>query len=808
MGMWLRKLCALAAVAFVLGGAVRPAAGAQEPVGEADGLIRQGPYLLCGDDEGMLHLLYEGRPLIHGMGIFTGLGGYTKPRDLAMEEVVREKGKVTYRGEVRGHDIAFEQTVSVAGDRIRVQVRRTGAWPEGVWGSFQMRLPVGRYGGANYRADGQVHAYPQAFSAQHTFPGGVRRLECHLDEPALNLIVECADGVSISDHRRFRSPAYVLGIGVPTGERDTTEFFITLPRLPDVAPRRAVRWSRIGYPLAGEKFVMLEWSKYDPRPEDGVRLENRAGGVVKQGRFGPTQIVDCIQGSYAAFDFSDVRQPGQYRVVWPGGETGWFPIRESVFEDRLWQPTLDYFVPFQMCHADVDLGDAVTGHPRCHMDDAARVPAHFRGPDGFVSFEAEGTPYEAGAHIPCAKGGWHDAGDCDVNVHANGFATWTLALACEEFGIDRDVATLDVEAQTFAAGRPDGVPDIVQQVEWGAVWLLSMQQADGRVYNGVCANQPQRGGKPLGQIHDGRPGTGDERQLYVDYHADVQLVHAISLSAASRVLRQARPALADRCIEAAKKSFAFFRRNEPVYRRGGYAASAPKGKEDDAMAIAAAVELYLTTGEGQYVAVVRELAGSLPGLEFDWPFPRQAGTGGFWYCAPFLARLYPRLPDGPLKETVLAACRRAAEKKAQRTGVRPWPFLWYHFGQWGNTGTCTARAFDVYWLSRVAPDLLPPELVLRNMFWIFGLHPTCDTVFVCGLGYPEPLHLYSGHLRELFGYAPAGIPGAVVPGMGGFWHSGVIAYADEHGNYGHNEACIYTQAQYIFAVNAMKKLGF
>jgi len=442
------------------------------------------------------------------------------------------------------------------------------------------------------------------------------------------------------------------------------------------------------------------------------------------------------------------------------------------------------------------------------MDDGARVPAHFRGPDGFVSYECEGTPYAAGEHIPCAKGGWHDAGDYDVNVHANGFTTWVLALAYEEFGLERDVATLDVEAQTFTAGQPDGVPDVLQQVEWGALWLLSMQQADGRVYNGVCANEAQRGGKPLGQIHDGVPGTGDERQVYVDYHGDSQLCHVISLAAASRALKDARPALAQRCLEAARKFFAFYRQHEPVYRAGGYASGAPNGGEDRAMAIAAATELYLTTGDPQYVAVIEGLADCLPDLKFDWPLPRDTGPGNFWFSAPFLARLYPRLPEGDLKQAVLAACRRAATIKAARVGVRPWPFLWYHFGPWGNNGTCTARAFDTYWLTQVAPDVLPPDSALRNMLWVFGLHPTCDTVFVCGLGYPDPQHLYSSHLHELFGHEPASVPGAIVPGMGGFWHSGVVAYIDEHGNYGHNEACIYTQAAYIFAVNAMKKLGY
>ncbi|KPK66070.1 MAG: hypothetical protein AMK73_01085 [Planctomycetes bacterium SM23_32] len=783
------------------------AAAAEPPQADGNGVIHQGPYLLCGDNECMLHLLYQRRPLIREMGVFCGLNGYTRPRDLAEKQATRGSGGVTVSGKVRGHDVAFELTAAPAGERIRIRVRRAGPWPEGVWGGLQMPLPVSRYAGAQYRADGQALTWPAEYSPDNEFAAGARRLECHLGRPELDVTFECAEGLSIDDHRRFQAPYFIVGVGVPTGEAQTRDVFITLPEFPGAEQHVAVRWSHIGYPLRGEKFAVLEWSKYGPRPADQARLEDTDGNVVKQGRFGPTQVLDYMQGSYAEFDFSDVIVPGRYRVVWDGGATGYFPIMDNVFTDALWQPTLDDFIPFQMCHANVELGEGITGHPPCHMDDAARVAAHFRGPDGFVSYEAEGTPYEAGEQVACALGGWHDAGDYDVNVHANAFTTWTLALAYEEFGIERDVATLDVAAATFAAGRPDGVPDILQQVEWGALWLLSMQQEDGRVYNGVCANEPGRSGE-LGKIQDGRPGTGDERQLYVDYHADGQLAHAIALAAASRALKGARPELADRCLEAARKSFAYFRTHAPVYRSGGYASGPPHGKEDDAMAIAAAVELYFATGEQQYLAVVQELAGSLRELTFDWPLPRDTGPGGFWLSAPFLARIYPHLPDGEARGIVMEACRRAAGVKAERTGQRPWPFNWWHFGQWGNSMTSTSRAFDAYWLTRVAPDLLPPELVQRNMLWLFGLHPTCDTAFVCGLGLPEPQHLFSGHLHALFGYEPASIPGAVVPGMGGAWQAGVVMYADEKGNYGHNEACIYTAAQYIFAVNAMKSFGY
>jgi hypothetical protein len=787
-----------------------PTAAAEAPsplLALPGGLIAQGPFLFVGDEHGMLHLLYEDQPLIHDIGIYSGLNGYTTPQSLEKLTYERGTGQVTYKGKVRGQDITLEQTASVDGRRIRVRIRRTGKWPDGTWGGVQIRLPQSVYRGATFRADGQPYVFQKEYDASYRYPASIHKLECDPKEPRNNIVFENDEGLYLEDHRKFKSPSYVVQVNVPKGDRDTTDFFITLPDLPKRSLAK-LRFSHIGYPSGAEKVAILEWPKHEPRPDDAVKLERKPGTTVLGGTFGPTESVDWFQNATASFDFTNVREPGEYRIVWSGGRSAWFPIDKSVFTDRLWQPTLDTFIPFLMCHASVDLGREVTGHGACHMDDAARAPAGFTGPDGYVSYEAKGTPYEAGAHVPLALGGWHDAGDFDLNVPAQSFVVWMLALTWEEFRPVRDVATLDVSAHAFRAGKPDGVPDIVEQVEWGARWLLSVQQQDGRVYAGVCEKEAQRSGKPLETITDGKPNDDDDRLLYVDYHADAQLNFVIGMAAASRALREQRPELSRQCLDAARRAFAYFQAHDEVYRAGPYTATEIKGKERDATVIASATEMYLTTGEAPYLAAVEKLAPSLSDLKLDWPLPRETGTGGFRYVPPFLARLLPRLSDGPLKSAANETCRRAAKLQADWMKVRPWPLNIWHDGPWGNSPTALARAFDTYYLTRVAPEVLPKERPLRNMLWIFGLHPTSDTVLVQGLGYPEPKYLYNIHLQALRPYEPAAIPGAVIPGMGGFWYSGVAAHVDEYGYWGHNEACIYTQAQYLFAVQAMRAMGF
>ncbi len=801
------RFLAIAAVALT---ASICSAGPQSLVPLADGRIRQGPFLLFGDQKGALHLMRGSEVIVRGMALYCGNGGYWPYDQMANAKVSFGPGTLTFEADVPGKQMAYEQHVSIVGNRIRFLIRRRGSWGESGWDSFSVWLPIPYYRGAQYSADGQAGTYPAKYTPERPYlASGVRRWESNLGEPSLNLTFECADGINVSDARRFGGQSYRIGVGVPRQATDgSVELFLKLPQLPEEAGA-ALRCSRIGYPIEGVKLVVLEWPRYASRPDDRVRLERADGTVVKQGRFGETVDPDYAQSSFASFDFSEVKEPGDYRIVWRGGAVE-FPIRNSVFHDGLWQPTLDVFIPFEMCHADVDLGEGVPDHRRCHMDDAIRVPADFPGVDGFRSYECQGTPYAAGDRIPCAKGGWHDAGDCDVNVNAQAFAVWALSLAYEEFGLERDVATLDPEAQAWTRGKPDGAPDVLQQVEWGVYWLLSMLQPDGRTFVGVVAQPDRRslGGKTWREATDNKPGTGDERHLYVDYHADLQLMQTISLCAASRVLRRTKPELARQCIEGAVKAFDYFRTHEEVYRKTVYFYPDRKGR--DGMVAATLAELYLTTREPAYLGMLQQMAETIRNLELSFPYVYSTSASTFWYAPPFLARLYAVLPEGELKDAVREVCRRAAQIQSDLEAPRPWPFGYWNFGKWGNSTACVVRVFDAYWLSRVAPDVFSVADTVRSMLWVFGLHPLNDMVFVSGVGHPGPTHLHSGQIVGLFGREPGTVPGALVPGINGIFSyvsPNVLYYMDD-GTPGNSEAGVYSSVLYVFAVNALKKSGF
>ena len=803
--------CALALIAAAPDAAVCLAAEAPPPVGLEDGRIQQGLFLLLGGNKGGVHLMRGSEVLIRDIGITCGNGGFWPYDRMDDVKVAFGKGTLAFRGKVPGRDIVYEQEISVEGNRIKCVMRRTGAWGQQGWDNFTFRLPTEHYKGARFRADGEDKNYTLKYAQEHEYlASNVKKMECNLGEPSLNLTFECAQGMSVSDERRWGGQNYCVSIGIPRDRQaDSSVIYLTLPQLPPTLGT-AVRYSRIGYPLEGPKYVVLEWPRQGSRPaDDSVRLENAAGARVKAGAFDKTVSIQHMQCDFAPFDFSEVKEPGRYRIVWSGGTIG-VDIRKSIFEDKLWEPTLDSFIPFQMCHAGVTFGGKSPEHAECHMDDGIRVPANFAGVDRFQSYGCEGTPYKAGDPIPCAKGGWHDAGDCDLNIYAQGFTVWVLALAYEEFGIRRDVATLDVEKRQFTLGKPDGAPDIVQQIEWGVIWLRSMLQPDGRSYVGLI-DRPERysqSGKKWSEMTDNMPGTGDERQVYVDYHAELQLMQATALCAASRALRQTRPELAEKCLGDAVKALEYFRSHKEVYRSTVYFYPEHKGR--DGMLALTLAELYLTTKDPLYLKELEGMGETIRNLPVTDPYITSTSASTFWYAPPVLARLYAVVPDGALKSAIEGVCRRAAEAQAQSESPRPWPFHYWHFGNWGQAPAGAVRTFDAYWLSKVVPDVFPVSSALRSMLWIYGLHPLNDRVFVSGIGYPGPEYIHSGQIFGLFGSEPGTVPGALVGGLTGLfpWVETDVLYYRDDGNCGNNEVGISTSPVYLFAVNALKRAGY
>lgn len=115
-----------------------------------------------------------------------------------------------------------------------------------------------------------------------------------------------------------------------------------------------------------------------------------------------------------------------------------FKISQDVYRCGVWQPTLETFLPVQMCHVEVRDRYRVW-HGACHLDDALQAPPSHVHFDGYRQGPETETPYAPYEHVPgLDRGGWHDAGDYDLAAGSQAMTTFALALIRETFGVDSD----------------------------------------------------------------------------------------------------------------------------------------------------------------------------------------------------------------------------------------------------------------------------------------------------------------------------------------------------------------------------------
>ncbi len=765
------------------------------------GVFYADSFMLAPFEQGGSVVLLNMQTFLPNSGMQNGWNGWMWHTSLEDQQAWVDDRARYFQGRLPGGKSLYEQKTYPRGREVHFDLRLDAGTETAQvgWASYAFYLPLNIFQGQRYRTDQGEGVYPADVHGEGPLAERVSELQFLPDDPARNLILRADHAISLWDGRQWGGRMYVATIELPL-DGQTLHFTLTPPPGDPGPNPPAVRYSHIGYLPEGLKQAVLEVDDRAPLPDLAARLERRTASGAETALTGAfTPALRDFWKQFAVFDFSTVQERGEYRIVWSGGVTDWFPIAPDIFADR-WQNTLDYFFPFQMSHAEVDLGNGLS-HGASTLDDAVAAPPNFVGPDDFISYEADG----ASGYVPLDVGGWFDAGDYDLNVSAQAFVVHQLALVWEEFAPPRDRHSFDLPRRRLNANQPNGIPDLLEQIEWGTRWLLSMQADDGRVFVGVVEPPAKYGTSVLPEaMTDGIPNTGDERLLFHDYHSDVNLKFVVAMAAASRVLRETNPQLAEQSWQAAVRAWTHFQTRPETYRPTVYFYGWEEGREQ--MIAAAAAELYLTRPDPAYLQTLAAFSAYFENLPTEWPAPTVTHHSGFWYAPPFLARLYPQLPAGTLNASIRTALQRAADNLCARSAPAPFPFVSdWRYSDWGMSGVYLNALNDAYWLEKVVPERIRVADLLPAAYWIYGLHPVNDFTLVFGSGFPEPRYHYHAILHVRFPGAPASIPGAVVPGIANYTHAGVLYYLDEPGIYRNSEACMYDAASFLFTMLALNR---
>ena len=586
-----------------------------------------------------------------------------------------------------------------------------------------------------------------------------------------------------------------------------------------------VGFSQIGYTPAQKKVAVIELDR-----NDKVASKARIWRVNADGS--STLVLEPAvkewgifydRYNYAQCDFSAVREPGTYFIEYKDVKTNPFPINVNVYDGK-WHNTMDVWLPVQMDHMLVNEAYRVW-HGRSHMDDAIQAPTNYQQHDGYRMGNTTNTKYKPYEHIPgLAVGAWYDAGDFDIQSGTVIGLTNQLAEVWDVLRPERDQTFIDQKTQFVDIHRPDGLPDIIQQVEHGALNLCAQIENIGFIAGGIVQgnmHQYHHLGDAVtitdGYIYDpslkpyevrgNRSGTLDDRFAFTN-NAGNPMGNAnvcAALAHAARVLAPYIPETAERCRKNALKLWKEmdeFQARQPQRNQNAVGGNAQWGGQGGGRGFGgdrsgAAIQMWLLTGDDKYKEmflpmVMRQIeaAKTAPqGVEDN-----RTG-GGSAMRAPRVnittaLQLLPYMDDdfkAQLREVIpvfVEDAKRTAESTPYGVPVAG--------GTWGGSERVISWAQNNYMVWRYYPDLIDPEMVLDGLSFIYGCHPYSNVSFVTAVGVNTKKVAY-GNNRADYTF----IPGGIAPGLV-LLQPDLLEHKDDYPFlWGENECCTRTVPSYV-----------
>ncbi len=548
--------------------------------------------------------------------------------------------------------------------------------------------------------------------------------------------------------------------------QDAIQWVITPNVIPDYRYEGVIHLSQVGYHPGQKKVAYIELDKLETDIQEAALVKITPSGdsepvLLKN----PNLWGQYLRYQYALFDFSEVTDPGIYQVHYGNLTSNPFQIDDEVYKRHVWQPTLEYFLPMQMCHMRVNQKYRVW-HGLCHMDDALMAPLHTQHFDGYQNLEETSTlcGFKPLEHVPNMNaGGWHDAADDDLRTETQVETTLVCALAYEEFDIQYDQTYVDQENHHVEIHQPDGKPDLLQQVEHGVLTILNGYRQLGRLYRGIIVptlRQYVHLGDPAvqtdNQVFDDAEGKAqaakiegmwykkvanryskifdpelnlqeievylpgmDDRLLFMDSHPWWQIYGVSGLAAASRVLRGYDDTLAAECLQVA----------EALWQAYGDA----DGDRVGAVKIQALAELILSTGKEAYKQTLCGMQSAI----------REHFNRTGWA----LGRVLPLIECPDFQQTANEAAQ--AYKVALDKMMNQSPF--------GCPLEDTPRiGFAQHFLHKAWPEIFSAEPLFSAINYQLGCRPGRTTnSLVSGVGVNSPTVAY-GFSRADWSYVPGG----------------------------------------------------
>ena len=526
-------------------------------------------------------------------------------------------------------------------------------------------------------------------------------------------------------------------------------------------PEPSIAVNQVGYlPEAAKSAILLNADSTDP-----LELVQSPSNLLMA--ILPLAAASETKGELQInwVDFSKISIPGTYFLRQGTLKSASFRIGTDIYANPSWLLQRSYYL--QRC--GVALQDSVSGleHAACHTTDALYARSD--------AFNQANEPHPA-------TGGWHDAGDFGKYMAT---ATVTVNRLMSLY-LMQPARYQDDVLQIPESGN--GKPDLLDEVAFELDWMLKMQRMDGAVYRKLAGTQWVSARKP----------EDDTAQRYIyGISAPETAKFAASMALAARTYRSISPKEAELYLVAAQNAWAWLEKNpnmEVDWQKtddggsGKYLASATDTETnlefDDDDRLAAAIELYLTTGEAPYRDYLQKFAPEAPYTLFEW---KDSSALALWHLltwdkTPELTALRASIKSKLLEraDNILTAVEDCPLRMANQRLV------------WGSNKMLAEEGITLLHAWHYTGEERYLNAALDQVDFLFGRNPFALS-FVTAVSehaVTAPLHLFGTAIKRTIPGLLVGGPNVLAQDNIAPRDQGIFSYVDDEGAYSVNEYAI------------------
>ena len=561
-----------------------------------------------------------------------------------------------------------------------------------------------------------------------------------------------------------------------------------------------IGFSQVGYLPSQPKVAVIELDKKDkPQATSSLYKIGADGKAIKVFSGNITPWGNYFKYNYVKFDFTSVKTPGIYYIQYGNFKTNNFLIQNNVY-DKITDATSDIWIPIHMDHMFVNEAYRVW-HGEPFKEGYRQAPPNTDHFDLHAQGPTTDTKFKALELIPGLNvGGFFDAGDFDIETGSNISVVQNFVRTWESFKPLRDQTFVDQKQRYVDLHRPDGTPDVLQFIEHGTLNLVAQAEIIGHMSqtlsNSVLDNYHHLGDAvsltdglpynpnlgPYEVAKDGRSsGVKDDLWAFTSRNPNLDLRAATMFAAASRALKGYNDDLSARALQQSKrllKEATELLANKP---------QDADGRREGAANMATNLQLYIATGEKQYVDKFQELLW--PALDLNVSVNLLTALDAIPHMdVSFKEKLRPHVVK--YKEYI------GGLEKDNPYGVPIGLTNWAGSGDVMNFGTTISFA------SKYFPEIISASHAFKAANYLFGCHPYHNYSLVATVGATRPKAVFYGNNRADFSF----IPGNVAPGI-------LFRKPDHFENYddwpflwGQNEGTIGGNTSYLIFGSAFKNL--